>query len=598
MADEKGTWKRFQRLRFDSKSISKRARQAETKTTKHAHKFVVSKLNSLQNAKKSIVSWLAIVGVVMAAVALQTLWYQQSYQTTVWGDGGTYAEGVIGPINTLNPLYSTTEAELSTNKLLFSSIYRYDTTNHLADDLATNTTISKNERIYTITLRDDAYWSDGVKLTADDVVYTVNLMKSPEVRSVMFGSWTDIEAESLGPHTVQFTLPSRYAAFSHALTFSVLPKHVLESVAPSNIRQNTFSVSPVSSGPFKIRLLQLSPDGNHKIANMLANTQYHRGVPRLSRFAIHAYNTQEDITDALRTGEINAAIGGTPLPDTTARTFTTEYIPVNGGVYALLNTQSSILKDKNVRKALQVGTDTAKIRQKLSVPSPKQDLPFANGQLFGPGIPKAPITNPAKAKSLLQSAGWTVKKGESVRTNKSKQELELNLITTIDPDYNRAAEEIQNQWSALGIKVSIDKRDPDAAGQDFVQTTLQPRNYDVLIYKLIIGADPDVYAYWHSSQATRLGYNFSNYSNDVSDDSLSSARARSITELRNEKYKDFAAQWLKDVPAVGLYQAVEPYHYGRGVQPVINKRGIPNPSDRYGEILYWSGTRTSVYKTP
>lgn len=598
MADEKGTWKRFQRLRFDSKSISKRARQAETKTTKHAHKFVVSKLNSLQNAKKSIVSWLAIVGVVMAGVALQTWWYQQSYQTTAWADGGTYAEGVLGPINTLNPLYSTTEAELSTNKLLFSSIYRYDNTNHLADDLATSTKVSKNERVYTITLRDDAYWSDGVKLTSDDVVHTVELMKSPEVRSVMFGSWTDIEVESLGPHTVQFTLPSRYAAFKHALTFSVLPKHVLESVAPSNIRQNAFSVSPVGSGPFKIRLLQLSPDGNHKIANMLANTQYHRGMPRLSRFAIHAYNTPEDITDALRTGEINAAIGGTPLPEKTVRTFNTSYIPVNGGVYAVLNTQSPVLKNKEVRRALQQGTDTQKIRSTLSVPSPKLDLPFASGQLFGAGIPKAPPVNVQKANALLSSAGWTFKKGSTVRTNKAKQELQLNLVTTVDPDYARAAEEIEKQWSALGIKVAVDKRDPDAPGQDFVQTALQPRNYDVLIYKLIIGADPDVYAYWHSSQATRLGYNFSNYSNDVSDDALSSARARSRADLRNEKYKDFAVQWLRDVPAIGLYQAVEPYYYGRGVQPVLNERGVPNSSDRYGEILYWSAIRTSVYKTP
>jgi len=114
----------------------------------------------------------------------------------------------------------------------------------------------------------------------------------------------------------------------------------------------------------------------------------------------------------------------------------------------------------------------------------------------------------------------------------------------------------------------------------------------------LIGADPDVYAYWHSSQATRLGYNFANYSSAFSDDALTSARSRSEADLRNEKYKAFAQQWLDDVPAIGLYQSVMGYAHRPSVQPYISDVSIPSVSERFSDILYWSAEQSQVYKTP
>lgn len=597
MADEKGTWKRFHRLNFDSKSLSKRAKQAETKTTKHAHKFVVSKLNSLHNARKHIVRWLVIIGVLIAAVAVQTVWYQTAYRTLAWSEGGTYAEGVLGPIDTLDPLFASTDAELSASKLLFSSLYDYDETNHLRNDLAVSTSISKDEQTYTIGLRDDVKWSDGTKLTAADVVYTVDLMKSPDVRSVMYGNWNDINVTALDDFTVEFSVPSRYAAFSHALTFAVLPKHVLEDIPAASIRQNTFSVSPIGSGPFSLRLLQLSPDGEHKIANFVANDNYYRGKPLLSRFAIHAYQSVDDIEEALKTNEINAGVDVNGESSEISDTYVRQYVPLHSGVYALFNTNSGALTDRSVRKALQIGTNTSQVRAQLKYPAPRLELPFVRGQLSGKDVPKAPAYNKKAAIKLLEKAGWKYSKTENVRKKKNKV-LSIKLVTVKNDDYAAVVKDLVAQWRELGVSVTVDEQDPDNPTQDFVQNTLQPRSYDVLLYKLVIGADPDVYAYWHSSQATRLGYNFSNYKSDISDDALTSARARSLPALRNEKYKDFAKQWLEDAPALGLYQPVMQYVYSPRVRPVIPSKGIPSISDRYENILYWSAQQDQVYKTP
>ena len=595
MADEKGTWKRFQRISFDSRTFSKRARKAETSTTRHAHKFVISKLDSLRNVKQHIILWLTLMGLLITAVALQMFWNQDAYRTTAWKDGGTYAEASIGPISTLNPLYATTPAEQAASKLLFSSLFNYDDTGTLADDLATSLDVSKDGRQYVVKLRNDASWSDGTKLTAQDVVFTVGLMQSPEVRSVMYGNWVDIVAEAMDDQTVKFTLPARYASFTHALTFSVLPSHILQDVAPGSIRQSTFSASPIGSGPFNLKLLQGSVDGGHKIANMAASPDYYKGKVKLSRFELHAYESQEDITKALQTGEVTAAAGTSMQHSDLPKSFTINEYPVNSGVYALLNTQSAILKDMQVRKALQVGTDTNDVRKAVGYQVPELHLPFVDGQLSGKDIPAKIAYNTEKAKQLLDKAGWKLAKGSEVRQKKG-QALELTVVTAKDPTYEKVMERLAGQWRELGIRVNTDAR--DSTSQDFVQTVLQQRSYDVLLYKLVIGVDPDVYAYWHSSQAVSSGYNFSNYSNDTSDDALTTARVSTDPALRNEKYKAFAAQWMKDAPAIGLYQSVMQYVYRPSVQPVITKEGVPSEADRFNDIRFWSANRQPVYKTP
>lgn len=600
MADEKGNWKRFQRIAFDSKTFSKRARKAESTTTRHAHKFVLSKLDSLNNVRQHVVAWLAIIGILIAGVAAQMYWNQQTYRTAAWKDGGTYAEAVIGPINTLNPLFATTPAEQSANKLLFSSIFTYDDTGHLSDDLATSMSVSQTGKEYIVKLRSDAYWSDDVKLTAQDVVFTVNLMKSADVRSVMYynGNWANVTAEALDNNTVKFTLPAQYASFPHALTFAVLPQHILQDVALGSIRQSGFSVSPVGSGPFKLKLLQTSPDAKHKIVNMATAPKYYKGAVRLQRFELHAYDNQDDMLRALQTGEVSAAAGTNTNQSELSESFVIKQYPVNSGVYALLNNDSPILKDIKVRQALQIGTDTADVRKAIGYKVPDLYLPFVDGQLTGTNVPPAVLFDETKAKTLLDQAGWTLPAGKTIRQNTAGQELELSIVTVKDATYEKVLERLAGQWRKLGVKINTEVKDPNSASQDFVQTTLQPRAYDVLLYKLVIGVDPDVYAYWHSSQASRIGYNLANYRSSAGDDALSSARLRTDPALRNEKYKSFAEQWLKDAPAIGLYQSVMQYVYRPSVAPDIKAAGVPSEVDRYSDIQYWSAEQLPVYKTP
>src|SRR5690606_36632416 len=118
-------------------------------------------------------------------------------------------------------------------------------------------------------------------------------------------------------------------------------------------------------------------------------------------------------------------------------------------------------------------------------------------QLTGDSIPRAPDPDKEKAAELLDRAGWKLVDGMRA---KDGERLTLTVTTTKDEEYQKITEGLASQWRDLGIVVSITVIDPNLPGANFVQNVLQPRSYDVLIYELLIGADPDVYAYWHSSQ--------------------------------------------------------------------------------------------------
>ncbi len=592
MEDKRGLWNRIE-LRRRSRGLKKQARRAEGATVRHARRFVFNRWENIREVRLHIILWLGGVGLLIAVVGLQMIWFQTSYVRSAAVSGGTYAEAVRGPINTLDPLYAVSAAELSASQLLFSSLYALDSTGHLHGDIAQAMT-NDNDRTFTVTMRHDARWHDGQPLKADDVVFTVNLMKNPTVRSVMNASWRGIDVRKVDDYTIQFVLPASYAAFPQALTFAILPKHLLEAVEPASLRESGFSEAPIGSGPFKLRLLQTVTEASgRKIVHLAANTDYYGGKPRLDRFQLHSYSDDEAIGRALRTGEVSAAsdIPGYIASAIDKSRYDTVTTPLNSGVYAIFNAAQPALKDINVRRALQIGTDTAAVRQALFDKPEPMDLPFAKRQVVGSETLSAPAYNQEAAAKLLTDNGWTLQNG--IRT-KGADKLQLRIVTRKNSDYEKTLEVLSGQWRRLGVDVQTQVVDTSDGRQNFTQDILQRRDYDVLLDELTIGADPDVFAYWHS----RGLLNFSSYSNPVSDDALSSARTRSDAALRAVKYVTFAKQWLADAPAIGLYQSDLIYARSKSARSIAPDEVIVEPNEHYANVRYWTADQGTVYKTP
>lgn len=592
-------WQRLKKNSFNKKLLSKRMRRAEGVTLRHARRFIVRRWSNAREVQRHIIIWITAVGLIIVATGLQLMWYQQNYRTHTQALDGTYAEAVLGPVETLNPLYASSSAELSASQLLFSRLLTYDATGHVHDDLASNITIDGTGKIYTVKLRTDVRWHDGIRLSAKDVVFTFNLIKNPSVRSTITG-WNDIAVSKIDDNTVQFVVPAVYASFAQALAgVPILPEHVLGKVAPNTLRENDFSQSPVGTGPFSVRLVQdIDVADGRKIIHLLRNATYFQGNAKLERFQLHVYSSREEIVKALSSGEVNAAadLSATNASLVNKSRYDVRTTPIDSGVYALFNTTSDFLKDKSIRQALQKGTNIKAVRAKLPIAAPALDLPLLSGQVTGE-TPKVAPYDAAAAAGILDAAGWKL---DGATRKKAGVELRLNVVTTKDADYERVLEELVSQWRKLGIVINTLVVDPSDPSQHVTQDILQRRNYDVLLYQLTIGSDPDVYAYWHSSQASpnKSGFNFSNYANAISDDALTSARSRLEPNLRNAKYLAFARQWISDVPAIGLYQSTIQYVSGKNVTPYASSNVLVSPVDRYSDVLYWSDSTRNVYTTP
>lgn len=587
--DDKGLWNRFE-LKHRSKKLKKHAKKAEGATIRHARKFVVNRWENIREVRLHIIGWLGGVGLLIAVVGVQMLWFQQGYMTTAAVNGGAYAEALRGPVQTLDPLYAITPAEVSASRLLFSSLYALDTSGHIKSDVAKSMS-NENDKQFTVKMRKDVRWHDGQKLTAEDVVFTVELMKNPAARAVMNASWRDIDAVKVDDYTVKFTLPAAYAAFPQALTFSILPKHLLKTIDPVNLRESGFSEAPIGSGPFTYRLVQvINNTTGRKVVHLVANRDYYDGSPRIDRMQLHVYPDDESIARALRTGEVSAA---SDVSEVTAQSidkgrYETIVKPTNNGVYAIFNSSQPVLKDAAVRKALQIGTNTEAVRDELYEKPQPMDLPFTKRQVPGSENLKAPEFNRELAKKMLTDAGWVLK--GDVRM-KGQERLQLKLVTRKNSEFEKALTVLSGQWRQLGVDVQVQVVDNN---QEFTQQILQQRAYDVLLYELVIGSDPDVFAYWH----TKGPQNFSSYSDIISDDALASARARSDEALRAVKYIAFAKQWLADAPAIGLYQSDSIYVRSKSVSSLTKDEVIVDPNEHYAGVKYWTADRGTVYKTP
>lgn len=579
------------------KKILKNIKKAQKATVKHTHRFIIKRWENVRDVQSKVIFWIIIMGLLIAATALQMMWFQKSYLTTTVSNEGTYAEAVLGPLDTLNPILADSEVEQVSSYLIFSSLLKYDKSGHLNNDLAKKVTIDETGKIYTVTIRSDAVWHDGQKLTANDVAFTVELIKNDKTMSSISG-WTNISVKVIGDYTIQFILPSVYASFIHALNFPILPNHILGKIEPGQIRENNFSQNPIGSGPFKFRFIQNVEDvSDQKIVYLARNNQYYGGKARLSKIQLNVYKTTKDIIKALSDNKVNATadLSSNEIKQVNLNKYAVSVKPIQSGVYALINTKSSLLGDVQLRRALQLATDTKKIISKLPQGTQKIDLPFTQNQLSG-DVPSVASYNLELANKMLSDNGWLVNSNNY--REKEGKELKISVIAMKGGDFEIVLEALSEQWRLAGFKIDAKIVDASDITQNVGQNILQPRNYDVLIYQLDIGADPDVYAYWASTQTYSSGLNFSNYSNIISDDALTSARSRIENNIRNAKYITFAKQWVNDVPAIGLYQSVIQYVYGKNMNVFDKKDILVSAVDRFSNILDWSIGSKTVYKTP
>lgn len=274
---------RYQTL-TDKKVWQKRFKKISKHTSRHTRENILSRIENLRGSRQVIIGWLLMCLLLIVSLIGQSILSAKGLETTGVSDGGSYIEGSVGEINTLNPLYATASGEKSAAKLIFSSLMYFDETGSLHADLASGMSTDNSKKVYTVTLRQTAKWHDSKPVTANDVVFTMGLIQNPAARvpTSLSDSWQNVQIQKIDDFTVQFTLPTVYAAFPAALTFPIIPQHILADVEPAQMQENNFSLKPVGSGPFIPKRFENSDTTTKRdVLQLTANANYFLGAPRI-----------------------------------------------------------------------------------------------------------------------------------------------------------------------------------------------------------------------------------------------------------------------------------------------------------------------------
>ncbi len=576
-------------LDFSKRRLRKRQRQVEAigvSAESLAERHFFRRLDRLVAVRRFIIGWLLFFVLICGCLVGQIRALDGHFRHLSPVPGGIYTEGILGDFTTANPLYASGEVDESVAKLVFAGLMTYDQQNKLVGDMAEGYTVDATEKIYTVTLRPNLSWHDGAPLTARDVLFTYKTIQNPDTMSSLNQSWKDITVAAPDDRTVTFTLPNPLSAFPYQITNGIIPEHLLRDVAPNELRSTSFNtIQPVGSGPFMWQKIQVSgdtPETREEQIALAPFTKYHGGEPKLASFVIHAFHDADRMATSFKNRELTAAsfleLPGDAKEDSSVQT---KDLLLTAANMVFFKESSTVLADANVRKALVQSANVPDIMSSLGYVTRPVKGPFLQSQSsYDPTSAQAGY-DVAAAGALLDKAGW-IPGANGIRV-KGGVPLMFSLLAQDTPENRVVAQRLTGDWKKLGVQATLQLRE-DAD----IQRSINDQNYEALLYGISIGVDPDIYAYWHSSQkdprSNRL--NFSQFSSKVADAALEGGRTRNDLVLRAAKYKPFLQAWQQDTPALGLYQPR--YLYAtHGTVYGLDARTINTDTDRFNNVANW-----------
>ena len=521
----------------------------------------------------------------------------ESHPTT----GGIYREGLVGSMQRLNPLlswYNSVDDDVC--RLVFSGLMTYDGYGNIVNDLAVDHGIAVDGLTYNFAINQDAYWHDGQPVTADDVVFTFNMLKEGEgyVPDDILAFWQTVTINPVDEKTVQFVLEEAYAPFMDYLTMGILPRHIYGNMSFSEMVDSKVNIQPVGSGPFRLKELVQS-NGEITGVTLENNSGYYGKKAYLEEVQFTYYSDSALAYQAYEQGLIDGIsyisddLLDSVLKDEDLNLYTARRPVLSMIMFNLDNRSVEFLQDKDVRQALMYGLNRDRIVSRLmGGQATLANSPILYGNWAYTDETADYEYNTEKAIELLVKDGFTLaneqdqvrtKEYSSVDGTTERKSLTFTMVYPNDNKHQEIAMQIQQDWAQINVLVNIEPVDYDT----LVNNTLPDREYEVALVDINLSSypDPDPYPFWDQTQISS-GQNYTQWNNKTVSQYLETARVETDKDERKRLYKNFQILFMEELPAIPLYNTV--YNY-----PVSNKVSgvsigpIYKPSDRFLNISEW-----------
>jgi peptide/nickel transport system substrate-binding protein len=506
--------------------------------------------------------------------------------------GGIYTEAIIGNISRLNPVLDAhNPPDRDINRLLFSSLIRFDAHGLPQNDLIESGGVTLDGQIYNFTLRNDVYWHDGEPFTADDVIFTIELMREENdiIPADIRTFWQAVDVTILSEGTIQFKLPAPFAPFTDYLSFGILPQHILGGMTFDQMINDPFNLNPIGTGPYVFERLMVEGDQITGIV-LRAFDQYYGSPAYIDQMIFRYYPDAASALAAYQAGQVQGISNVTPdiLPAVLAEPALSVYsgrMPEMALVlFNLNNPDRPFFQEKEVRQALMHGLNRQWIVDRIFM-----------GQAFiahGPIFPgswayfdglESRGYDPERAREMLRAAGYVIPAENGNIRQKDGVRLSFELLHPDTELHSRVAEVIQQNWAQIEVEVNLVAVPYD----QLVSQRLAGRDFEAALVDLNLARtpDPDPYPFWDQSQATG-GQNYSQWDNNIASDYLKEARVTLDIQERARLYRNFQVVFNEEQPALPLYLPVYSYAVDRQVQGV-QMGPLFDTSDRFATVTRW-----------
>ncbi len=438
---------------------------------------------------------------------------------------------------------------------VFASPLRYDDKWNPQPYLAKSWTVAPDGLSVTLKLVEDAVFHDGHPVTAEDVAFSIGVIKADHPFKTMLAPVAGVDTPD--PHTVVIRLsqphPALLLSMSPAL-MPILPKHVYGD--GQDVKAHPANLKPIGCGPYKfVEYTQ----GEHVTLEKF-DKFFIPGRPKLDRIIFRIIPDQTNLMLTAERGEIdivpfmNAVRDIDRLSKVKSLTVTAQGFEGIGPLnWLAFNLGKKPLNDVRVRKALALAANRDFITGKL--------LGGQAAPATGPIVPTSPFYEPnvdlykmdiAKAESLLDQAG--LKKG----ADGTRATFTIDYIPGDNDQQRNVAEYLRSAFKRVGVALT------ERAAPDFPTWAQRVSNFDfdLTMDNVYNWGDPVIgVARTYLSDNIRKGVIWSNtqhYSNPKVDTLLNAAAVEGDIAKRKALYSEFQKIVVDEVPI--FFVNVTPYH--------------------------------------
>jgi ABC-type transport system substrate-binding protein len=489
----------------------------------------------------------------------------------------------------LSPFFSTNGFEQQVLRLTLGSVFKLSDTLEPVPDLAESWEISEDSTTFTFHLREGLVWSDGAPLTVDDIIFTIERASDSRTGSTQKGrlsaiegatAYGDQQADSISglikvdDRTLTIKLSAPNAAFLTSMGtfsgFNVVPKHILEDVAPENMKEHPFSQAPtVGAGPYTF--VRYETD---QYAELVRNPNYWGPAPAIERIFM-TIATPDVAVAQLQRGEMDLMNVPVEEVDRLSNDPNITIMSVRSPSISqiAINNERPYFQDKRVRQAMMYAIDRQGIVDSIMF----GQATVVNSPVIGPDWVGTPEVNeypfdPDKARELLAEAGWD-----------PNQQVDM-IYTQGTKEQDAYGAVIQQQLRDVGIQCNLVLIEGAELNRRYIQET----DYDLFLFGGgLYRAEPSLTGqYYYSHNLTPAGGNGTHYVNPELDELLNAGVATSNLEERAKIYHQVAKIINEDVPTVFLWSPNSIYGVSKRLQ------GFVPPS--YVASLLWNAEEWSL----